>query len=117
MTGWRAPKRRGDAFERAVAAYLCSHGFPYVERAYGAGRPDDRGDLDGLRGFVVEVKAHRSLDLAGFIDEATAEARASGAVPLVIAKRRGRPVADAYVVLRLCDLPAVLGAVSEEARR
>jgi len=66
----RAMKARGSAFERDVAQYLRDHGHRYVERAYGAGRSDDRGDLDGLPRWTVEVKACRALDLAGWCDEA-----------------------------------------------
>jgi len=101
----RAMKARGSQFERDVAQFLRDNGHPYVERAYGAGRPDDRGDLDGLPGYVVEVKCHRALDLAGFVDEAVREAANVGGdiVPVVIAKRRNRPVADAYAVMRLAD--------------
>lgn len=101
----RAMKAKGSAFERELVRYRRDRGHPYVERAYGAGRSDDRGDLDGLPGYVVEVKCHRALDLAGFVDEAVREAANVGGdiVPVVIAKRRNRPVADAYAVMRLAD--------------
>ena len=110
MTGGTAPKRRGDAFEREVAAFLCEHGHPYAERAYGAGRPQDVGDIDGLPGFVIECKAHRSLDLAAFLDEAVSEAHNAGtdAVPVVVAKRRGKPTGESYVVMRLADFAALV---------
>lgn len=104
-TNGRAMKAKGSQFERSVAAYLREHGHAHAERSYGAGRPDDRGDLDGLPRFCVEVKAHRALDLAAFVDEATAEAAhcPTGTMPVVIAKRRGRPTAESYVVMRLSD--------------
>lgn len=105
MTGGSGPKRKGSRFELEVARYLAEHGHPYAERAYGAGRPSDVGDIDGLPGLCVEVKCHRALDLAGWVDEAIAEAANAGrgVVPVVVAKRRGRPTADAYVVMRLSD--------------
>lgn len=98
-------KAKGSAFEREVVAVLREHGHRYAERSYGAGRPDDVGDVDGLPGYVLEVKAHRSIDLAGFMDEAIAEAANAGpgTIPVVVAKRRGRPAEDAYVVCRLAD--------------
>jgi len=107
----RAMKARGSQFERDVVGYLRDHGHRYVERAYGAGRNDDRGDRDGLPGYVVEVKCHRAIDLAGFVDEAVREAgHAGGAiVPVVIAKRRGRCTEDAYVVMRLSDWARLVG--------
>jgi len=109
----RAMKARGSQFERDVVGYLRDHGHRYVERAYGAGRSDDRGDLDGLPGYVVEVKCHRAMDLAGFVDEAVREAANVGGavIPVVIAKRRNRPVADAYAVMRLSDWSRLVGEV------
>ncbi len=114
MTGGAAPKRKGSQFERDVAGFLRAHGFPYAERAYGAGRNDDRGDLDGLPGFVVECKAHRELNLARFVDEAIVEAANAGPgiVPVVVAKRRHRATADAYVVMRLADWAALASEAS-----
>jgi len=35
--------------------------------------PEDVGDIDGGAGFVVECKAHKSIDLAGFNREADRE--------------------------------------------
>ena len=70
MPGGAGPRGGGSAWRRDIVAYLKGHGFPYAERAFGAGRPEDVGDIDGLPGFVIEAKAHRSLDLAGWADEA-----------------------------------------------
>ncbi|MGO8724292.1 MAG: hypothetical protein ACLQRM_16405 [Acidimicrobiales bacterium] len=102
MTGGSAPKRKGSAFERDIVAYLTAHGFPHAERSYGAGRPEDVGDIDGLPGFVIEAKAHRSIDLAGWIDEAETE-RVNARQPfaVVIAKRRNKPTGAAYAVMTL----------------
>jgi len=106
----RAMKARGSQFERDVAQFLREHGHPYVERAYGAGRSDDRGDLDGLPRWTLEVKACRALDLAGWMDEAHREQTNAGTeYTAVVAKRRNRPVADAYVVMRLRDWARLVG--------
>jgi len=101
-TNGRAMKAKGSAFEREVVAYLKANGFPYAERHYGAGRPDDVGDIDGIVGWTLECKAHKALDLAGWSDEAEAE-RQHGRqrFAAVIAKRRNRPTADAYVIVSL----------------
>lgn len=102
-------KARGDQFERDVVAFLRDHGHPYAERAYGAGRHDDVGDIDGLVGWTLEVKNHRAIDLAGWSGEARAEA-ANGRRPrwCVIFKRRNRPTGDAYVLLDLATFAALL---------
>ena len=108
-TNGRAMKAKGSAFEREVVAYLRDNGFPYCERHYGAGRPDDVGDIDGIPGWTVEVKAHKTMDLAGWIDEAEAE-RQHGRqrFAAVVAKRRNRPTADAYVVMSLSTFAELL---------
>jgi hypothetical protein len=95
-------RRKGSRFELDVVAYLREHGFPYAERAYGAGRPEDVGDIDGVAGFVVECKAHKSIDLAGFIDEADRErSHARQPFAVVIAKRRNKSTGESYVVMPL----------------
>ena len=44
-------KRKGSQYERDVVKWLISMGYPCAERAYGAGRHDDVGDL------VVDARA------------------------------------------------------------
>jgi hypothetical protein len=63
----------------------------------------DRGDLVGLDGWAVECKDVGRIDLAGWVDEASAEAVNVGgdALPVVVAKRRGRGVEHGYVVVPL----------------
>jgi len=48
--------RKGAAFERFVVDTFRALGYPDVERAYGAGRPDDKGDLDGMPGVYAQLK-------------------------------------------------------------
>ena len=95
-------RRKGDGFERDVVAYLQAHGFPWVERAYGAGRPADVGDLDGIPAWCLELKNHARLSLAEWCDEAEAE-RVNGRREhwAVIFKRKQKPVSAAYVVMDL----------------
>jgi hypothetical protein len=102
VTGGAAPKRKGSQFERDVVAFLRDHGHPDAERAYGAGRPEDVGDVEGVEGFVIECKAVKAIDLAGWCDEAERE-RVNASQPYggVIAKRRGKAIGAAYVVLSL----------------
>jgi hypothetical protein len=101
--------RKGSTFERDVVAYLAGHGFPYCERHYGAGRPDDVGDIDGIPGWTLEVKNHRAMDLAGWCDEAEAE-RVNGRqrFAAVVSKRRSKPVDDSYVVMSLSTFARLL---------
>jgi hypothetical protein len=95
-------RRKGTGFELEIVNFLRTHGFPMAGRAYGAGRPDDVGDINGVAGWCLEAKNHKSLDLAGWCSEAAAEsANARTSWWAVIAKRRNRPVSDAYVVMPL----------------
>jgi hypothetical protein len=109
-------RRKGSTFEVAIVTYLREHGFPFAERAYGAGRPDDRGDIDGVPGWVLEAKCHREIDLAGWVTEATAEAtNARSHFWAVIAKRRNRPVSDAYVIMSLSQFARLLAEEDDRA--
>jgi Holliday junction resolvase len=91
-------KTKGDQWERDVVAYLRDHGHPHAERAYGAGRADDVGDIDGLV-TIIECKNAKRLDLAGWVDEMIRERdRSQTGSGVLIVKRRGRPAGDAYVI-------------------
>src|SRR5437879_1715176 len=104
-------RAKGDEFERAVVAFLRANGHGYVERAYGAGRIDDHGDIDGIVGWTVQCRNRGRIDLAGALDDAERQRRTGiTATPWVCAilKRRGRPVHDAYVVMTLAQFAALL---------
>ena len=83
-------RARGTAAESAVCRYLREHGFPHAERRAGSGRLD-RGDVAGLPGVVIEVKACARTELASWLDECAVETRNDNAdVGAVWHKRRGR---------------------------
>lgn len=96
-------KERGSAYERLVVAYLRSRGFD-VERTYGAGRQDDRGDVRGLTDTVLELKDLQRIDLSTIVDEAKRERdNANVSLAVAVIKRRNRNVSESYVVLPLAD--------------
>ena len=83
-------KRKGTAAESAVVDYLKASGATHAERRALAGALD-RGDVAGIVGVCLEVKAHASIDLAAFVDEAETEKRNDGAaVGAAWIKRRGK---------------------------
>jgi hypothetical protein len=92
-------RRKGAGWEREIVSFLSQHGFPWAERAYGGGRPDDRGDVDAIPGMVLEAKNHKTLALAEWCDQAAAAA--AGGPWAVIHKRRNKPTAQAYVTMTL----------------
>ena len=99
---------KGAKFERDCRDFMRDHGFPYVERAYGAGRQDDRGDLLGLPLVAIECKDHAKLNLSGWLDEAEKERENAGKrLGVVLAKRRGKGAREAYCIMTLetfCEL-------------
>jgi hypothetical protein len=49
-------KNKGDRGERELSKLLADELGIDVRRKLGAGRQDDVGDLDGVRGWTIEVK-------------------------------------------------------------
>ena len=101
-------KAKGSRAELAVARYLQEAGWPYAERSR-AGWTDDRGDIDGIPGVVVEVKDCKRHDLSGWLGELeveTANARAVTGV-LVVKRRLHTNPADWYAITRLGDWAAM----------
>lgn len=96
-----ASKRKGSEAERDVVKYLRRKGWTSAERAYGAGRPDDVGDISGLENVCIEVKNHKQLDLAGWLNELAVEVKnARATTGVVIHKKRGKAdVAEWYATM------------------
>jgi hypothetical protein len=81
-------KRKGDAYERSIIEYLRSEGFT-VDRTR-AGWSDDRGDIHGIGGLVLECKNHKTLALSGWLEELRVEMVNAGCdMGAVVHKRRG----------------------------
>lgn len=95
-----AAKKKGTAAETAVVNYLRSAGFVQTERRALNGT-NDRGDVAGIPGTVIEVKNHARAELAAWLDEAETERRNDGAaVAAVWHKRRGKgDPADWFVTM------------------
>ena len=98
-------KRKGDAAERLTVQWLRDKGYIHAERAYGAGRNDDVGDIDGIPGVCIEVKDHGKHTLAEFIAELEVEMKNSHAdTGVVIIKRRGTTDVDQWYALTKCSI-------------
>lgn len=95
-----AAKRKGTDAETAVVAYLREHGFPHAERR--ASRSVlDGGDVSGVVGVMIEVKAEKSLKLSEWMHEVLVQvANSAAVVGLCWHKRRmkGSP-GDWYVTV------------------
>ncbi len=93
-------KRKGSAAELAVAKWLRKLGWIHAERSR-AGWQDDRGDIDGMPGVCIEVKAEKKIDIPGYLRELEVEIENAKAwTGTVIIKRRGSMnVDDWYAVM------------------
>lgn len=86
MSG-RASRRKGKVGELEVVRHLAEHGLA-VRRTPNSGGLAWRGDLQGLDGYVLEVKRCEALAVPAWLKQAYTAAR-SGEVPVVIFRRSG----------------------------
>jgi len=93
-------KRKGSAAELAVAKWLRKLGWIHAERSR-CGWSDDRGDIDGMPGVVVEVKNCKTISIPEWLRELEVEiANAQAWTGAVIAKRKGSTdVDDWYAIM------------------
>ncbi len=71
-------KRKGTAAESAVVQVLVDAGWVHAERRALQGTLD-RGDVAGLPGVMIEVKAEKAYDISGWLREVAAEKANDGA--------------------------------------
>lgn len=103
---------KGRLWERAVEESGRAAGIPLVRiRLRGS---QDEGDFSGVPGLLLEAKNHARLDLAGWLDQASAKC-SPGRSPAIVHKRRGRPAGDGYVTLRVTDFWALIRRVTAAA--
>jgi hypothetical protein len=82
-------KQKGTAAETAVVNWLKSKGRKHVERRSLHGT-NDRGDIAGIPGVVIEVKNHARMTLSEWVDEMLVEVENDKAdTGVVIHKRKG----------------------------
>lgn len=71
-------KAKGTGWETAIVRYLAEQGWPHAERRALNGT-QDRGDIAGIVGWVIEAKNCQALTLAAWVDEAIIEQANAGA--------------------------------------
>ena len=109
---------KGTRFESAVVEYLREHGWIHAERRARRGNKD-AGDVAGIAGVCVEVKAEKRIALAEYLNETEAEkANANAAVAACWIKRprKGSP-GDAYVVMNGQQFVELLKRPATDDRR
>jgi len=106
-----AARRKGTAAESAVVDYLRVNGVAHAERRALNGS-NDRGDIAGIPGVVIEVKSGARLELAEWMKETEAERANDGArVGLLVVKPKGvgtSRVGDWYTVLPVSTVVQLL---------
>lgn len=112
------PKQKGTAGESAVVSFLRTAGFPYAERlALQGGK--DRGDITGIPGIVIEVKAVQEYAFNTWLREARVERDNAGAdFGIVVAKPRMVGTARTgqwYALMYAYDYLALLSQASKES--
>ena len=104
-------KRKGNAAELAVAKALRELGWTNAERSR-SGWTDDRGDIDGVPGWTIEVKNERRIDLPRYLSELHTEmANADCDHGFVVVKRRG--IADAQKWYAVTDVETMVRLAQE----
>jgi hypothetical protein len=100
-------KRKGDSAEREIAGILTDQLGGLVRRRLGAGRRDDTGDLDGLPGTTVEVKAYADITRAvreGLDDCVSEQTNAGTPFGVAFIRRPGGRWFAAMTVEQFCAL-------------
>lgn len=102
-------RAKGTAAETAVVGFLRANGFPFAERRALQG-VNDKGDITGIPGVVVEVKNHSGVQALGEWQKECREemANAGADIGVVWSKVRGttdpgkwRVTMDGSVFVRL----------------
>jgi len=106
-------RQKGSSFERLLADYLKSNGFPFADRRVKSGSKD-KGDIGGIHAHgkrvVIEAKNTAKINLGTWAGEAETERVNDEALAgVIIHKRHGKGQAgDQWATLTLADLVAIL---------
>lgn len=113
-TASQRSRRKGASFELDVLKWIREETGLRAERLRLAGK-NDEGDIavdDVGLVYVIECKNEQKISLAGYVTESITEARNYAAarsltvddiMPIVVIKRRGRPIGDSYVLSTLTE--------------
>ena len=107
-------RAKGARWQLAVRHHLTGLGWGVQARPGGEAGDDLTVTTAGGRLLSVECKNGARMDLAGWMDQAHRQRRAWGSLPVLVVKRVRRPPQDAYVIVRLRDLPDLIGEGNHE---
>lgn len=104
-----AAKDKGTRWETAVVAFLNDKGVRAYRPAQSGFR--DHGDVHGVSPFVIQAKDWRDVTsaLREGLDGVQLQVKNAGETyGVAVVKRARKPAADAYAVMRLEDLAALI---------
>ena len=93
-----ASRRKGNQWELAVCHLLERWGWQAMTSRAGRGGTQAGADIITDCPVVIEAKNHKTMDLAGWIDQAIDQA--PGDLAAVFIKRRQKPAEHGYVLMR-----------------
>lgn len=102
-------KSKGTSYETEIVTYLRDRGWVHAERRTLSGS-NDRGDISGLVGVVIECKNAKTHNLPGWLTELEAE-MANAVVDLGFLFVRRRGTSDRgrdYCVMSVAQATALL---------
>lgn len=101
---------KGSVWRRKVCVWLEEQGFPAEFRSIGV-PGDDVTSRVGKVDLSIEAKNHKAHDFSGWLTQAQGNAPV-GALPIVMAHRRGRSSVDeGFVVMTGATFKLLLGKV------
>ena len=93
-------KRKGTAAETAFVRFMNENGFPLVERRALSGS-QDRGDVAGIVGTVIEIKSGANLAIPQWLKELEIEIINDGAYEgYLIVKPKGKGKVEQWWVIQ-----------------
>ncbi len=106
MTG--KSKRKGDNFERLCATYLTDNTKYRVTRKFGAGMAEDRGDLEGIAGMIIQAADWQDKSAVLYQKPPQADQQASrvsdGTIGVTACKLRGGDMRFIFTAEAFCKL-------------
>lgn len=105
-------RRKGSAWEKSLADFFNDNNT-FLRPTFQAPRWGalDKGDLVNTADFVVQAKAVKAIDLAGFMDDVREQKKNAGARwGVAVVKRRSHGTGRAYAVMELADLADLIHA-------
>ena len=102
---------KGKKWEQALCRLFVASGWTAITSRNARGGKQEGVDIISDLPVCVEAKDQARFDLSGWLDQAVSQAE--GSLAAVFVKRRQKPAAEAYVVMRADQFLELCGKVVE----